>query len=199
MTCRELQEWISAELDGEARPAERQAVSRHLVACAECRRARSAAEALRQRLAASEYVDPAADARDEAVLLVLRQEGRCRAPAELPAAAGSGLALHRMLAGAAAVWCRRPMNAALAAMGLSFVLTWSALRWATSGPVAGNPSPDRFGAAAVAPRPAADRIDRWLSGAPTLAALARLERPEPPKRSQPIRRGASRQIRRHIG
>jgi hypothetical protein len=37
MECRELKEWISATIDGEALPAEVRMVEEHLAACAECR------------------------------------------------------------------------------------------------------------------------------------------------------------------
>ena len=40
MTCQGWREWMSADLDGEARDEEIEAVRAHLTRCAECRRIR---------------------------------------------------------------------------------------------------------------------------------------------------------------
>lgn len=193
MSCDELREWLSAELDGDTTPAERETVRRHLETCPACRRARTAASALRTGLiqAASPWPDAAAS--DERVLAMLRQEGRCRIPDPSPS-----------LRSAVAGWFRRftavsSLRPALAAMAVMFVLTWTALRWAES---PSGPAPSRANTPVAAldgtPGGRARPLDtalleQWLAGSPTLSALSRLQWVASPGRERPAapRRGAA--------
>jgi anti-sigma factor RsiW len=201
MTCEELREWQSAELDGETRPAEREAVRRHLETCPACRRAHAAAVALRTGLTQAVYPWPDAEACDEQVLATLRREGRCHAPRLSPSLRGSivGL-LHRVHAAPS-------LRPALAAMAVTFLLTWTALRWAETpaGPV---PTSATAGAVAIDGTPGRRArpldtalLEQWLAGPPTLSALSRLQRVTSPSRERPAapRRGAAGGVLGHMG
>jgi anti-sigma factor RsiW len=201
MTCDELREWQSAELDGETRPAEREAVRRHLETCPECRRARAAAVALRTGLTQAVYPWPDAEASDEQVLATLRREGRCYAPRLAPSLRGTVVGLFRRGLASPSF---RP---ALAAMTVTFLLTWSALRWAETpaGPV---PSSATVGAVAIDDTPGRRArpldtalLERWLAGSPALSALSRPRRNSSPgsERSAAPRRGAAGRVPGHMG
>src|SRR5262249_6407048 len=84
MTCAELRERLSAELDGEATDEQREATERHLETCHACRSARVAADALRRGLAEATWTQPDERARDDEVIAALLAEGICR-PTETPA------------------------------------------------------------------------------------------------------------------
>jgi hypothetical protein len=154
---------------------------------------------LREGLAAATCDTAEAEARDEAVLARLRREGLCIVPDQRRASVGFVRAFRRVLTGAAIEFGRLAVQPALAAMALSFALTWGALQWAGSGQPGRPPAPDRS-AGAVARAPDPRLMEKWLSGPPTLAALVRLERARPRKPSlSPIRRGAVEQRRRRLG
>jgi predicted anti-sigma-YlaC factor YlaD len=193
MTCDALREWMSADLDGETTPAERESVRRHLESCPACRRARAAASALRTGLIQAASPWPDAEASDERVLAMLRQEGRCRIPDPSPS-----------LRSAVAGWFRRltavsSLRPALAAMAVMFLLTWTALRWAES-PMGTAPSRDNTPLAALDGTPGAGArpldtalLEQWLAGSPTLSALSRLQRVTSPGSERPAapRRGSA--------
>jgi predicted anti-sigma-YlaC factor YlaD len=201
MTCDALREWLSADLDGETTPAERESVRRHLESCPACRRARAAASALRTGLVQAASLWPDAEASDEQVLAMLRQEGRCRLPSPGPS-------LRSTVAG----WFRRVLAApslrpALAAMAVAFLLTWSALRWAES-PTGTALSHGSTPVAALDGMPGAGArpldtvlLEQWLAGSPTLSALSRLQRVTSPGSEPPAaqRRGAAGGGPRHLG
>jgi anti-sigma factor RsiW len=193
MTCDELREWRSAELDGEAKPSERETVQRHLERCPACRRARAAAVALRTGLTQAAYPWPDADASDEQVLATLRREGRCQPPGLSPSLRSSLAGLFRRTFAAPSL---RP---ALAAMAVTFLLTWTALRWAESpsGPAASRantPVAALDGTPGGRARPLDTALlEQWLAGSPTLSALSRLQWVTSPGRERPAtpRRGAA--------
>jgi anti-sigma factor RsiW len=201
MTCDDLREWQSAELDGEARPAEREAVRRHLETCPACRRAHAAAVALRTGLTQAVYLWPDAEARDEQVLATLRREGRCHTPRLTPSLRSSVPAFFCRMVAAPSL---RP---ALAAMSVAFLLTWTALRWAET-PTVPLPSSAAAGAMALDGTPGnrarpldTALLDQWLAGSPTLSALSRLRRVTSPGRERPVapRRGAAGGVLGHMG
>jgi anti-sigma factor RsiW len=207
MRCEELREWLSAELDGEARSIKRAAVCEHLAACPACRRAQAAAETLRQGLWQAAWAPPN-EGRDEALLAVLRQEGLCGEAAGVAPqrhevrVGGWREALHSFcfsvfrLGGSTTSF--RPAAAALV---VSFLLTWSSLRWAETGRAVGPDIPGMRSATAPARPPDAAMLDEWMAGAPTLGALSRLQwlpraRQAPPG---PIQRGSMHHESRRVG
>jgi hypothetical protein len=198
MTCHEVRDWMSAEMDGEARGNEQTLVDRHLAGCADCCRARAAAVALRQRLSSAAWKGSNDGSQDEAVLALLRREGRsgrpdCRIESRL------GAVLHLFIRGSTRSGLSS-VQPALAAMALSFLLTWSALKWAERRPADwSSHRPPSHGLAANRLR-RTELVAKWLAGPPTLAALARLERSYPSKPMSPnTRRSAVPRLRRRIG
>jgi anti-sigma factor RsiW len=201
MTCDDLREWLSAELDGEARPAEREAVRRHRETCPACRRARTAAVALRTGLTQATCSWPDAEASDEQVLATLRREGRCQTLHLSPSLRDSIEVLFRRLLVAPS------LQPALAAMVVTFLLTWTALRWAET-PAVPIPSSAATGAVALNGTPGKTArpldtalLERWLAGSPTLSALSRLQRVVSPGQERPAapRRGAAGSVLGHLG
>lgn len=202
MRCEELREWVSAELDGEVRRAKRQAVREHLSACEACRLAGAAAETLRHELARAAAWAPPDEARDEMLLTLLRQEGVFRE------VAGAEPQRHERLEERIGGWrdslcslCLRGLHRlrgttslrpAAAALAVSFLLTWSSLRWAETGRAVIPAVPGSLAAAAWARPPDAQMLDQWMAGVPSLAALSRLQRlPAPaPMSPAPALRGA---------
>jgi anti-sigma factor RsiW len=196
MTCAELRECLSAELDGEATAEQRETARQHLETCHACRQARAADEALRRCLAEAAWTAADESARDDAVIAALLAEGVCR-PTGTPAHLWLRMRTVWQTFGASLMPSMRP---ALTALAASFLLTWGVLHWAETGAVQ-LPFVSE-GASAATPTHPLDSglLDRWLAGSPTLEALSRLQRapaPDPPH-ARP-RRGAVRQEQRHVG
>jgi anti-sigma factor RsiW len=203
MRCEELREWLSADLDGEARGVERAAVREHLAACPECRRARAAAEGLRDglRLASRERVT---EERDEALLAVLRDEGRFGAETgfRLQGQPGAIRSLwSACLGGLPPLSGKGSLGPAAVAMTLSFVVTWGSLRWAEAGRAASVRIPTSLPATARLRPPDGELLDEWMAGTPSLAAFSRLQRRPASAPAAPalLKRGAVLRERRRVG
>jgi hypothetical protein len=168
MRCEEAWEWLSADLDCEARVRPPASTQQHLEHCAECRRFRTAAMGLRKEFAAAKYrsIDP--ESGDEAILAALRQEGL--AGATVATRVGY---LARLLRGPSMIaWpFARP---ALAAMTAALLVTWGSLHWAETCQSSVPPPASHGIAGPAGEMPDTVLLDRWMSGPPTLAALSRL-------------------------
>ena len=75
-------------------------------------------------------------------------------------------------------------------MAVSFLLTWGSLRWAATAPAVVPAASGSLAAAGRARPLDAEMLDEWMAGAPTLAALSRLQRLPAIIPAAPVRRGA---------
>lgn len=147
MTCDKVHEWLSAVMDGEAGPPEREAVETHLAACAGCRQEQAAAAALRSELRGAAVSPLDAEARDEQVIMALVGAGIVRQKdlsldhgaltAGTTASEGGAEQRERMglLPGRwtplMAAW--GGLRPAAVAMAVAFLVTWGPLRLAETG------------------------------------------------------------------
>jgi anti-sigma factor RsiW len=147
MRCDQVREWLSATLDGESTPSERQAVDRHLATCSDCRQVKAAGESLRVGLlsAASHY--PNRDALDDQVIVALVGAGVIQ-KRDIIAGRGTGEpesgAAERdvqrrqrlglpVLRSALRIPAWERLRPAAVAMAVAFLLTWWPLRLAERG------------------------------------------------------------------
>ncbi|WP_422769702.1 zf-HC2 domain-containing protein [Plantactinospora sp. WMMC1484] len=100
MGCEEYREALSARLDGEAHPAERAGVDRHLAVCADCRSWLESATAL-NRLARTSLVTPPMEI-DDRILAAAPGPGRARLAGTLRIALGV-VGVAQFLLGAAQI------------------------------------------------------------------------------------------------
>jgi anti-sigma factor RsiW len=184
MTCEQVREWMSAEMDGEAGDEMRRSVREHLADCAACRQDRAATAMLRGHLRSAGSNRPPDPARDDALVALLRREGLIApAPnsslghADTGGAWGAhrragGLSLSRLRARCLSP-CPRggPVSAWQLAlvMAATFVATWGPLRVAETGSISARPAA-RVGTATVSRPASGSPTGEWLRRPAALAA-----------------------------
>jgi hypothetical protein len=218
--CEAISELLSAALDGEVSPREREIVEEHLQTCVACRNTQSAALALRDSLAGAAWPLPTDAARDDEVIARLRLGSVSGSPRVVRLGIAEGVSPPTWLPAGGpappALWerartvyaliipllraqfrrlvetIRSALQPALVTMAISFGVTWGALRWAeTDASRAAKPDAPRPATAARPVDP--DAFERWLTaGSPAMTAPAPFGQPPAKTHRRPAlpRRGS---------